>query len=706
MLTISSSIEQIARFGLKREFRDTSKKKHIKKLVRNNNFAYSQRFTLKKDYFSKNRKIICVLFLMFQLMIHESSGQEYIIVNLYDTIPIDSGSVIIMNGHELKTYQDTFFILPDTIESARVRPPGYQETKELLDALKERASKKKWLWELHNIIIKPPPENFPDTIPSQHADEPYLMHAGKYIRDIELIALDVFGTSVHDTALKAESWIERTANKLHVKTREIVIRDFLLFHEGEEVDPGKLAENERILRRLSYIQDARIKVIPVGTRGDSVDVKVITKDVWSTAFSVEINDAESGKVEIWNNNMFGMGHESRNSLLWNTKKEPMHGIKGRYNIPNLAGTFIDASLKYENTFDTEQYGLYLDRSFFTPGVKYAGGLSIYNTSTIRRFEYPANFIFYNRVRYSYYNFWAGRSFLLPADYSLYEKRSTFAILGSYYRYRYYKKPFNLEELFYDLYDRSLFLGSLAFYYQSFYQSSLINSFGRVEDIPVGMLINVTAGPEFNQFSNRFYGSLKMSGGGFFFGLGYMHGSAAAGGFLTADGFEQGIAEFNLRYFTNLFILNRYSFRHFINISYTRGINRFNDEYLDLNDRDVIRGFNSNFVRGDSRINVNMETVTFTPFYLYGFRFAVFGFADLGVIGFNKEKVTEHDLYGGFGLGVRVRNELLVFNTFQLRFAIYPVLPPDMRAAEILFTGKERRQFDDFYVDSPEILSFD
>ena len=75
-----------------------------------------------------------------------------------------------------------------------------------------------------------------------------------------------------------------------------------------------------------------------------------------------------------------------------------------------------------------------------------------------------------------------------------------------------------------------------------------------------------------------------------------------------------------------------------------------------------------YVTGTNRMILNTETVVFTPYQPLGFRIAVFGFADFGLIGYSPN-IFKNDFFTSFGLGVRLRNERLVFNTVQIRLGI-------------------------------------
>ena len=66
--------------------------------------------------------------------------------------------------------------------------------------------------------------------------------------------------------------------------------------------------------------------------------------------------------------------------------------------------------------------------------------------------------------------------------------------------------------------------------------------------------------------------------------------------------------------------------------------------------------------------LNTETVFFTPYQPLGFRIALFGFADFGLLG-RDANIFKNNFFTTFGLGVRLRNERLVFSTIQLRLGV-------------------------------------
>ena len=78
--------------------------------------------------------------------------------------------------------------------------------------------------------------------------------------------------------------------------------------------------------------------------------------------------------------------------------------------------------------------------------------------------------------------------------------------------------------------------------------------------------------------------------------------------------------------------------------------------------------------------LNTETVLFTPYQPLGFRIALFGFADFGLLGYSPN-IFKNEFYTSFGIGIRLRNERLVFNTIQIRLGL-ALGKPDWSKANI------------------------
>lgn len=109
------------------------------------------------------------------------------------------------------------------------------------------------------------------------SEKPYQRYEGKIIRDITIDQLR-FERTFTDTSRRINYFGTRVLNALHKDTHEWVIRENLFIRENGALNGLMVAENERFLRSLDFIQDARIVVKPIRGNKDSVDIAVITKD--------------------------------------------------------------------------------------------------------------------------------------------------------------------------------------------------------------------------------------------------------------------------------------------------------------------------------------------------------------------------------------------------------------------------------------------
>ncbi len=80
----------------------------------------------------------------------------------------------------------------------------------------------------------------------------------------------------------------RAANLIAVKTPEQLVRRFLLFREGDEFDPAKLAETERNLRAFEFLKSA--SVTASAPHDGVVDVVVSTQDAWTTEVDADFSN--------------------------------------------------------------------------------------------------------------------------------------------------------------------------------------------------------------------------------------------------------------------------------------------------------------------------------------------------------------------------------------------------------------------------------
>ena len=569
-----------------------------------------------------------------------------------------------------------------------------QITLVFLDSLKSRASKKLITRKLYDfVIISHEPESRKEITGS--SDIPFIDFKGLKIRKIEIRRLNVFGSNISTPDFNVPNKTEKLLNTTHINTNEIIIRKNLLFHEGDTISPLNLSDNERYLRELPYIDDARIIVVPVS--GSEADIIVVTKDIYSLGAKASLSGVDKGSLSLFEKNIFGMGHEFGVELPWDSEFSDTPGFGVNYKINNISRSFANLEIYYFDGLGKKTFGFDLSRKLISASTKYAGSISVremFTSDDLDSLPEPAP------VKYNLQDYWLLRSFLLDAG-----KVSRLILGARYTNNNVFSHPFILPESYHHLQQYKIFLGSVSWSVQKFYKASLVYGYGSTEDIPHGGLMNLTLGKEINEFKERHYAALSGSIGGSVRGLGYIYTSAGLGTFINEGHPEQGILSLRANFISNLSYLGRYRIRNFVNADYTRGFDRYSDEGLTFNRENGFSGFRNDSTENTQRLSVSFESVFFSPVNFYGFRFAFFGFADAGFLFGTNEFAGSGDVLSAIGLGIRIRNDNLIFNTFQIRLGFFPDLPEYSRTSSLLISGQQLLKPNNFEPGQPSVIPF-
>src|SRR5262245_52240701 len=126
---------------------------------------------------------------------------------------------------------------------------------------------------------------------------------GRPIRRIRIEARNIFDP-LPQGALRP---VCRLANRVHVRTRDGTIRDQLLLREGQPWTQERSREAARHLRTLDFLEPRRLEA---SVAGDSVDVHLETRDVWTTQPEFDFERASGrqfGSFAFTERNLFGLG---------------------------------------------------------------------------------------------------------------------------------------------------------------------------------------------------------------------------------------------------------------------------------------------------------------------------------------------------------------------------------------------------------------
>ncbi|RYD73713.1 MAG: hypothetical protein EOP53_19605 [Sphingobacteriales bacterium] len=262
---------------------------------------------------------------------------------------------------------------------------------------------------------------------------------------------------------------------------------------------------------------------------------------------------------------------------------------------------------------------------------------------------------------------------------------------------------DVAELFHN---ETVYLGSVGYSFREYYKDRFIFGFGRTEDIPLGKQAVYTAGISNVDGIKRFYSGIKLSYAKTHSSLGYLYSSIETGGYLHNKDVEQGVVGLQILYFTNLIPVGRWQIRQFWLNRFTLGYNRKPGEQLNINEGQGLRVFASDRIGGTQKLVSNYELNFFTPYTPLGFRIVPVVFVDFALIGTKDNPFYNSRFYQGYGLGVRLKNEHLVFRTFQLSLHYYPGAK-DFGTKEFKYFHTEHSyySFPGFEIGAPYTLGF-
>lgn len=553
-------------------------------------------------------------------------------------------------------------------------------------------------------ITQTPP---PDDATPQKSEEIFMPFEGKIIRKIIINPVS-FERNVSDTTHKIANTIQRVGNSLHSNSKHWMLRDLLFFYEKKPLDPYKLADNERFLRDQPFVKDARIYVHTLRHTDDSVDIEVVTRDVFSIGGSFNPRGPTTTRFRIYDSNLAGWGQRLQFTGFFDTDRQPVFGYDVQYSKTSIAGSLINASIGYTQLDNSSSYGyeneiayyLKLERPLVSPYTRIAGGLEISRNWSKNVYMFPDSL--FRKYDYRIHDVWIGYN--LPG---LSEGRNRFFVGVRGFDQHYVLRPGQPIELNNPIYNnRQYLLGKLTYFRQDYYKTRFIYGFGRTEDVPYGQTASLLAGVE-RQFGNErgYFGAEAEKTiahrRGNFYTLGIRLGS-----FRNNGNWQDATVLASADFFSKLVGLGKqYRLRQSLNVNITKVYNQVSALPLDINNEFGLQNFRADSVLGNKRMNAGFETVLFTPIKFLGFNFAGFVYGQLSWIAAKDQKLWDHTPFYGIGGGVRTRNENLVFGTIELRFVYFPRVVEDIAQFKVSVTTNLRVKYTGNFVRAPAFVSY-
>jgi len=586
-----------------------------------------------------------------------------------DTLRIAFDQILILNDTTYFGVNDSIVVIDEgseyeIIKNFLVRNPSYYKRKP------QKMESVKRLNDRYGRILMGQIYNKQEELPEEFnpSDNYYSRYNGRFIKDIQIERVAVLDGNVFDTSEVVMSTAGRFLNSTYSPTKERVIRNNLKFSKNEMVNARVFSDNERLLRELSYIEDARIQVIPDENSLDSVIVVVVVKDRYPFGIGGTIDDYNAFEAELYSRNFLGNGHNLGLTLEFDGSTDDKFGYGAYYGIGNMGGTFINGNIRLNKGVDRDIYQATLAKPFVTTYTKF-GGEGIFEhltekaeekSNAIDSFFSPNEKYTMNRI-----DLWVGYSFVFPVQ----ERHPFLNIAGRFYLEDYTNVSEDFYEYNYSFHDNNLYLASLSFQQVSYIKTSKLFQYGTIEDVPVGFNLNLTGGWQRTSFVERPYAGARLNYALFSQTAGIFSVTADVGAFQYESDFEDLVSVLKLGYASPLIHVGALELRNLLQISYNAV---YKPRYLIpilYTDYFTARSETDGFY-GNENIAVNYHPIFYTNYNLYGFRFSVDPFMDIGKV--NKAVYNDNhwDSYSVVGVNLSTKNESLIFPALHLQFAYY------------------------------------
>ena len=502
--------------------------------------------------------------------------------------------------------------------------------------------------------------------------KPYSTFEGKVIRHINIETLDPFGYSIGDTIFRSPNFLSKVGNELHIKSQRITIRNLLLIHQNQIFDSLLVKESERLVRSQRYVRDVSFFVKAAAKGSDSVDIFIRELDIWSIIPKGSASTSQT-TINLADKNFLGLGHELQGDFTRNYT-ERINSFHTNYSIPNIRNSYVRGTVHFSKEGNKNfNRSFTIDRPFFSPFAKWAAGVNF--TQQFFNDSVPTDDLNFEILRYKFnsQDYWIGNAIQLWKGNTEYIRTTNFISTIRFLRIRYLEKPSELFDTQHRFTDQNFYLASIGVSTRKYVQDKYIFKFGITEDVPIGKVFSLTGGYQEKSQTDRVYLGARISMGSYY-PWGYLSSNFEYGTFIRASRVEEGVFTAGLNYFTGLIEMGKWKFRQFVKPEVTVGINRFASDSLTLNDGYGLDGFRTTALKGTSRLLLTVQSQGYAPWNFIGFRFGPFLSYSLGLLGDEVNGFKKSKVYSKIGIGVLIKNENLVFNTFQISLSFYPIIP--------------------------------
>jgi len=538
-------------------------------------------------------------------------------------------------------------------------------------------------------------------------------YAGKRINSIT-IEQQNFLSSIDSKESNLKDIFSKIGNKLQSNSKKRAIRENIFFKEWDLFDPSIIAYNEKWLRDLSYIQDAKILAMITPYDTNQVDVIVVTKDLFSYGGELLINNKDAYAAKLNNINFLGTGNSIQINQNFENQRSPKSGWGYDVGLSNFLGTFISINAGVNqfgnnisnNVLSARKNYISVQRPILHPNSKWLGGMEYLETENENVFPGKWDTIFDQQLNYNlkHKDIWIGYQLTKQS------KRIKLNEYKQFIQYRYLENDFKARPIDYLLQlDRNYqnlkanFL-SFTLVRQSVYRTRYLYGLGRYEDLPIGQSLTWTTGYSQIEKDRSAYLGFKFEQYKLSKKENYNHVIANIATSYINKSLQDIRFLSSLEQFSKLKYLNNgLRYRQILNLSFTQTLKNKYNEALRINSIFGIPQLNREQIKGGTRLSANWETVLYNNRAIWGFKSAPFVFGNLTYIRAVGNPILKGDIYTAIGSGMRIRNENLIFGTIELKGFYFPRTNQQVSPWNFSLITNLRYKYNSNIVDKPNYV---
>jgi hypothetical protein len=537
---------------------------------------------------------------------------------------------------------------------------------------------------------------------------------GKKINSIQILQRH-FGSTLNLSKPSITDPLTKFADKLHNNTNDNTIRKNLFFKEGDYLNALEVAYNEKWLRDLAFLQDARIVASTMPEDTNRVDLVVITKDIFPLGGTLNLKSADAYDASISSDNINDNGNSFSINHSYDYTRSTKMGIGANYTSRNIFGSFTDLNIgakTFENNYadgasSASSFVIKGERRLLSPIARWSGGFewSISNNTN----AYPliwSDSLYSNTLQYhlTHFDTWLGyQLFNKPNQYNANSPRHfvQFRYLANYFSERPSDYLLQIDKNYQNINAR---LVSYTVFQQKIIRTNYLYGFGRNEDLPSGKSFTTTMGQykrenETMPYIGYQFESYQLSKSETFrhfnINIGSSYGDNQLQDFRFLASLEQ-ISKIH-------YLESGYRYRQIINLSFAETLkNKFNEALL-INSIYGIPQLNKERIKGGTRLSANWESIWYNSRAFYGFRSSPFVFANLTYIRTVGTPIQSGDIYSSIGSGIRIRNENLIFGTIEIKGFYFPRTNLQLSPWNLTISTNMRFKYNSNIINKPDFV---